>query len=103
MPELIPDGLPEEASRSRFDFSEWADGQAWRFVRGKDYKSRTSSFRHNVRRWAKSHGYVAETRPLLATDRNGRPVPLSKGEPAGLAVRFVPIRGQEENATPRIV
>jgi hypothetical protein len=90
MPELLSDGLPERASRSRFDFSEWADGQAWQFVRGKDYTSTTASFRHNVKRWAKAHGYLVETRPLLDADPKGRPLPASQADPVGLAVCFTP-------------
>ena len=66
MPELLPEGLPERPGRSRIDFSQWADGQAWQFVRGEDYRSTTESFRYLVRRWAKANGFVAETRPLPA-------------------------------------
>jgi hypothetical protein len=88
MPEVLPDGLPDRPGRSRLDFSQWADGQAWQFVRGEDYASTTESFRYLVRRWAKANGFVAETRPLPATDADGRPVPVSKEEPVGLAVRF---------------
>jgi hypothetical protein len=90
MPQLLPSGLPERASRARFDFTEWADGQAWKFMRGEDYSSSTDSFRYNVKRWAKARGFAVETRPLPATDERGRPIPASKGEPVGLAVRFTP-------------
>jgi hypothetical protein len=90
MPELLPKGLPDRASRTRFDFAEWADGQAWRFMRGVDYTSSTETFRYNVKRWAKAHGYDVETRPLPATDERGRPVALSRAEPVGLAARFTP-------------
>ncbi|HEY1853301.1 MAG TPA: hypothetical protein VGG40_01825 [Solirubrobacterales bacterium] len=88
MPELLPDGLPERPGRARFDFSQWADGSAWRFMRGEDYESTTESFRYVVRRWAKANGYVAETRPLPAADEDGEPIPTSKAEPVGIAVRF---------------
>jgi hypothetical protein len=107
MPKLLPDGLPERLSRARHDFEAWADGQAWHFVRGDDYTTTTASFRHHVKRWAKAHGYVAETRPLPATDAHGRPVPLSKTDAVGLAVRLTPARGEgtraasESNARPR--
>jgi hypothetical protein len=98
MPELLPDGLPERANRSRLDFNEWADGQAWRFVRGEDYTSTTGSFRSNLKRWAKAHGYIAETRPLPATDARGRPLAASKADPIGLAVRFMPAPGERQVA-----
>ncbi|MGH2868009.1 MAG: hypothetical protein ACRDNK_10635, partial [Solirubrobacteraceae bacterium] len=88
-PQLLPDGLPERASRSRFDFGEWADGQAWQFAHGEDYASSTESFRYNVKRWAKANGYTVETRPLPATDGRGRPLPASQASPVGLAVRFL--------------
>lgn len=90
MPELLPDGLPERATRSRFDFIEWADGQAWKFVRGVDYTSSTQTFRHNVKRWAKRHGYELTTRPILALDEQGRPLAARAADPVGLAVRFMP-------------
>jgi hypothetical protein len=90
LPQLLPNGLPESASRARFDFTEWADGQAWKFMRGEDYTSSTETFRYNVRRWAKAKGYEVETRPLPATDERGRPIPATKAEPVGLAVRFTP-------------
>lgn len=86
MPQLLPDGVPERSSWSRFDFSQWADGQAWKFVRGEDYTSSTETFRYNVRRWASAHGYAAVTRPIPAVDDSGRPIPASKAEPVGLAV-----------------
>lgn len=88
MPEVLQDGLPEPGSRSQFDFSRWADGQAWKFVKGKDYDSRTDTFRGNVRRWAKAHGFEVECRPFPALDSNGRPRPLTNAEPVALGVRF---------------
>jgi hypothetical protein len=88
LPQLLPNGLPERAKRYRFDFREWADGQAWKFLRGDDYTSTTDSFRYNIQRWAKANGYEVETRPLPATDDRGRPLPATKAEPVGLAVRF---------------
>jgi len=91
MPELLPDGLPDRPGRSGIDFSQWADGQAWQFVRGEDYTSTTESFRYLVRRWAKANGFSAETRPLPASDADGEPIPVSKQEPVGLAVRFASI------------
>ena len=91
MPELLPDGLPDRPGRSRLDFSQWADGQAWQFVRGEDYMSTTESFRYLLRRWAKANGFSAETRPLPATDKDGEPIPVSKQEPVGIAVRFASI------------
>ena len=94
MPEMLPQGLPERPSRSRFDFAEWADGQAWKFMRGVDYTSSTETFRYNVRRWAKDNRFTVETRPLPATDERGRSLPLSKAEPVGLAVRFSSTNGR---------
>ena len=54
MPELLNDGLPERSARTKFDFAKWADGQAWKFVKGEDYTSSTETFRYNVKRWAKA-------------------------------------------------
>ena len=86
MPQLLEDGLPEPARRSRFDFTAWADGQAWKFVKGEDYGSSTETFRYNVRRWARSHGYEAALRPYPAVDRDGKPLPLSKADAVALGV-----------------
>jgi hypothetical protein len=97
MPELLPDGLPERASRTRFDFSAVADGQVWKFIAGVDYTSSLESFRYNVRRWARAHGYVVETRPVPAADDSGRPLPPTEAAPVGVAVRFKP--GLSEVAT----
>ena len=88
MPQLLEEGLPERSSRSKFDFTAWADGQAWRFVKGEDYDSSTESFRYNVRRWAKANGYDVECRPYPASDRDGRDLPASKADPVALAVSF---------------
>lgn len=88
MPELLTDGFPEPASRSRFDFTEWADGQAWKFVHGVDYTSSTQTFRHSIKRWARAHGYQVATRPILALDEQGQPLPARTAEPTGLAVRL---------------
>jgi hypothetical protein len=66
MPTLLKDGLPERGSRSKFDFLPWADGQAWKFVKGEDYDSSTETFRYNVRRWARSRGFEAAVRPYPA-------------------------------------
>jgi hypothetical protein len=89
MPELLTEGLPERSTRSKFDFSEWADGQAWKFVKGSDYDSSTETFRANVKRWAKVNGYEVEVRPYLALDRAGREIPLVKSDAIALGVRFV--------------
>lgn len=88
MPQLLPDGLPDRDSRSRFDFSDWADGRAWKFLRGEDYATSTATFRSNVKRWAKAHDYTVKTRPLPATDERGRPLAAAQAEPVGLAVCF---------------
>ena len=88
MPEVLQEGLPERGSRGRFDFSQWADGQAWKFVKGEDYQSRTDTFRGNVRRWAKANGFEVECRPFPALDREGRPLPMTSAEPIALGVRF---------------
>lgn len=89
MPELLSAGLPDRASRSKFDFAHWADGQAWKFVKGSDYDSSTETFRANVKRWAKLNGYEVELRPYPALDRAGREVPLIKSDGIALGVRFV--------------
>jgi hypothetical protein len=89
MPELMTEGLPERGSRSKFDFAEWADGQAWKFVKGTDYDSSTETFRANVKRWAKVNGYDVELRPFPSVDRAGREVPLVKADAIALGVRFV--------------
>jgi hypothetical protein len=89
MPELLEDGMPERASRSKFDFSQWVDGQAWKFTKGQDYDSSTETFRSNVKRWAKDRQLEVEVRPVLAVDRDGQPIPLSKADAVALAVRFM--------------
>jgi hypothetical protein len=86
MPELLQEGLPERQSRSKFDFSQWADGQAWKFVKGEDYDSSTESFRVNVKRWAKEHGYQVELRPYPAVDRDGKDIPVTKADPVALSI-----------------
>jgi hypothetical protein len=88
MPELLAEGLPERSSRSKFDFAQWADGKAWKFVKGDDYESSTETFRANVKRWAKEHGYDVELRSYPATDRDGKEVPVTKTDPVALGVVF---------------
>ncbi len=90
MPELLQDGLPDRSSRSKFDFQSWADGQAWKFVKGEDYSSSTETFRYNVRRWARDHGFEAELRPYPATDRDGNEIPLAKADAIALGVVLRP-------------
>jgi hypothetical protein len=81
MPELLTDGLPARTSRSKFDFSQWADGQAWKFVKGTDYDSSTETFRINVRKWAKANGLDVELRPYPAVDGKGQEIPLTSAIP----------------------
>jgi hypothetical protein len=88
MPELLRSGLPERARRSP-DFSEWADGQAWKFVKGQDYASTTETFRAVVRRWAREHGYDVEARPFPALDDAGEELPLTRHDGIALGVRFL--------------
>jgi hypothetical protein len=88
MPELLKDGLPERVSRSKFDFSRWANGQAWKFAKGEDYQSSTETFRANVKRWAKENGYEVELRPYPASDREGHQLPVTKADPVALGVKF---------------
>jgi hypothetical protein len=88
MPEILQNGLPEPRPRSKFDFSEWTDGQAWKFVKGKDYESSTETFRYNVKRWAKANGYEVECRYFPALDKRGRGLPVTKADPLALGVRF---------------
>lgn len=92
MPELLKDGLPERTRRSQ-EFAEWADGQAWKFVKGQDYASTTETFRAAVRRWAKENGYEAELRPYPALDDAGRELPLTKVDGIALGVRLVATNG----------
>lgn len=91
MPQLLKDGLPERGSRSKFDFRSWADGQAWKFVKGEDYSSSTETFRYNIRRWARENGFEAELRPYPATDRDGNEVPLAKEDAIALGVILKPV------------
>lgn len=93
MPQILEQGLPEPMSRSKFNFSDWADGQAWKFVKGKDYDSTTETFRYNVKRWAKANGYTVECRPFPALDNRRRELPATKADPVALAVRFTPNSG----------
>ncbi len=88
MPQLLEEGLPERSSRSKFDFTQWADGKAWKFVKGEDYDSSTETFRTNVKRWARDHGYEVELRPYPATDRDGKEIPVTKADPVALGVIF---------------
>lgn len=88
MPELLHDGFPKRASRSRFDFTAWADGQAWKFVKGEDYESSTETFRYNVRRWAKAHGLEVDCQPYPALDAAGNAIALTKADAVALGVRF---------------
>jgi hypothetical protein len=90
MPELLSTGLPERGSRTKFDFTKWADGQAWKFVKGDDYTSSTETFRYNVKRWAKANGFAAELVPYPALDREGQEIPVTKADPVALGVRFTP-------------
>jgi hypothetical protein len=88
MPQLLADGFPKQASRSRFDFTEWADGKVWRFLRGEDYTSSTDSFRYNLKRWGKANGWNVEVQTIPAVDDGGRALPATKAEPIGVAARF---------------
>jgi hypothetical protein len=88
MPELLEDGLPERTSRTKFDFTQWADGHAWKFVKGEDYDSSTETFRYNVRRWAKANGFEVECRPYPARDRQGNEIPITKADAMALGVCF---------------
>jgi hypothetical protein len=90
MPELLPDGLPDKVIHAKYDFSAWADGKAWKFVKGSDYDSSTESFRANIKRWAKLNGYDVVLRPYPALDRNGRELPLVKADAVALGVCFMP-------------
>jgi hypothetical protein len=94
MPELLNDGLPQPARRNKFDFSEWADGRAWRFVKGQDYESSTETFREHIRRWAKEHGYEVEFRPYRAEGIDGEEVPLAKQDAVALGVQFTQRNGR---------
>jgi hypothetical protein len=93
MPELLNDGLPERARRSKFDFSEWADGRAWQFVKGQDYSSSSDTFRSHIRRWAKANGLEVDVRLVPATGRDGHVVPLTKQDAIAVAVQFAARNG----------
>lgn len=95
MPELLNDGLPQPVRRNKFDFSEWADGRAWRFVKGQDYQSSTETFREHVRRWAKENGYEVEFRPYRGEDPNGDELPLSKHDAIALGVQLTRRNGRK--------
>jgi hypothetical protein len=86
MPQLLEAGLPDRGTRSKFDFTAWADGQAWKFVKGEDYNSSTETFRYNIRRWAKDNGFEAEVRPYPAVGRDGEEVPLAKEDAVAVGV-----------------
>jgi hypothetical protein len=88
MPQLLKDGLPPRPTRSKFDFSEWADGRSWKFVKGQDYDSATETFRLNVRKWARVNGFEVELRPFPALDSDGRELPLTKADAVALGVCF---------------
>jgi hypothetical protein len=88
MPQLLKDGLPPKTTRSKFDFSSWADGRSWKFVKGEDYDSATETFRLNVRKWARLNGYDVELRPFPALDSTGRELPVTKADAVALGVRF---------------
>ena len=94
MPEVLNDGLPEPARRTKFDFAQWADGRAWRFVKGQDYESSTETFREHARRWAKENGYEIEFRPYRAEDTTGAPIPLTRQDAVGIAIRFTRRNGR---------
>ena len=90
MPQLLEAGLPDRGTRSKFDFTAWADGQAWKFVKGEDYASSTETFRYNIRRWARDNGFDADLRPYPATDRDGNDLPLTKADAIALGVILTP-------------
>jgi hypothetical protein len=94
MPQMMPEGLPERAGWSRYDFSQWTDGKAWKFLRGEDYESSTESFRDNLRRWARSNGFEVTIRSIPATDERGRPLPRNQADPIGLGVCFSATNGK---------
>lgn len=100
VPELLQDGLPARIARVRFDFTEWADGQAWKFVKGQDYDSATETFRTNVRKWAKANGHEVELRPYPALDDRGEEIPLTKQDAVALGVRFVAAAGGNGSKPP---
>jgi hypothetical protein len=94
MPDLLEDGLPQPVKRNKFDFAEWADGRAWRFVKGQDYHSSTETFREHVRRWANENGYEVEFRPYRAEDERGDEIPLAKADAVALGVQFARRNGR---------
>jgi hypothetical protein len=105
MPDLLDDGLPLPVRRNKFDFAEWADGRAWRFVKGQDYDSSTETFREHIRRWAKENGYDVEFRPYRAEDASGEEIPLTKSDAIALGVQFSQrngraASGRREGASP---
>jgi hypothetical protein len=93
MPELLKEGLPERGTRSKFDFQSWADGQAWKFVKGEDYDSSTETFRNNVRRWARDHGFDVSLRPYPAVGQDGKEIALTKADAVALGVVLTPLAG----------
>jgi hypothetical protein len=97
MPELLSDGLPQPVRHTKFDFAEWADGRAWRFVKGQDYHSTTDTFREHVRRWAKENGYEVEFRPYRAQNPDGDELPLAKHDAIALGVQFARRNGRRQS------
>lgn len=98
MPDLLADGLPQPARRNKFDFAEWADGRAWKFVKGRDYESSTETFREHVRRWAKENGYEVEFRPYRAANDDGEEIPLAKSDAVALGVQFTRRNGRAKSS-----
>jgi hypothetical protein len=99
MPELLEEGLPVRSSRSKLDFRSWADGQAWKFVKGEDYNSSTETFRYNVRRWARQHGFDADLRPYPAVDADGHEIPLTKEDAVAIGLILRPAGDGTDSAT----
>jgi hypothetical protein len=89
MPQLLTDGLPPRTNRTKYDFSEWADGRAWRFEKGTDYVSSTETFRSTLRKWAKANRLEVEIRPFPALDADGQELPLTTADAVALGVRFL--------------
>src|SRR5215217_7958743 len=67
--------------RTRWDFSEVADGQVYLLRKGRDFEVAVDSLAIAARRWAREHGYRLTTRSEFDEQQEGRPK-------AGLYVRF---------------
>lgn len=66
MAERVSDELVEHlaiASRSTYDWDQYADGGWWHLKEGKDYTAATPGVRASAKRWGDKEGRDVQTRP----------------------------------------